>query len=27
MARAAKHEPDYFYTNATLDKCKEQLDL
>lgn len=27
MARAAKHEPDYFYTNATLDKCKEQLEL
>lgn len=27
MARAAKHEPDYFYTNATLDKCKAQLEL
>jgi hypothetical protein len=27
MARAAKHEPDYFYTNTTLSKCKDALGL
>jgi hypothetical protein len=27
MARAAKHEPDYFYTNTTLGKCKDALGL
>jgi hypothetical protein len=27
MVRAAKHEPDYFYTNDVLSKLKEQLGL
>jgi len=27
MVRAAKHEPDYFYTNDVLGKFKEQLGL
>ena len=27
MARAAKHEPDYFYTNDVLVRCKAQLGL
>lgn len=27
MVRAAKHEPDYFYTNEVLGKFKEQLGL
>lgn len=27
MVRAAKHEPDYFYTNEVLSKLKEQLGL
>ncbi|RCS30162.1 hypothetical protein DEO45_08870 [Rhodanobacter denitrificans] len=27
MARAAKHEPDYFYTNQAITKCAEALRL
>jgi len=27
MVRAAKHEPDYFYTNDVLSRLKEQLGL
>lgn len=27
MARAAKHEPDYFYTNQAISKCAEALGL
>ncbi|MFC5437481.1 hypothetical protein ACFPME_13030 [Rhodanobacter umsongensis] len=27
MARAAKHEPDYFYTNQAITKCTEALGL